>query len=93
MSLEECKRLAEESREREKELWTGRRHSGGEVEGEQVDVYFSKNPILLYHHQWIVVVSAYGELSTKYFKHNEKDSAEKYFEKLTKDYGLQEEKK
>ena len=91
MSLEECKRIAEEKREKLEALQKGRRHSRGEVEGEKVDVYFSKNPLPLFlesHQPWVVFVSAYGQLSYKYF--NKKKPAEDYFEELTQKYGLQE---
>ncbi len=81
MSLEECKRLAEEKRKKVI------RRSRGVVDGEDVNVFFSTPP--LPRTNCLVMVLAYGEVSLKEFKR--KDSAERYFEKLTQDYDLEEE--
>ncbi len=83
MSLEECKRLADAGRMKVI------RRSRGVVDGEDVDVFFSTPP--LPSANGLVMVLAYGEVSFKEFK--QKDSAERYFEKLTQDYGLEEFKK
>lgn len=93
MSLEECKKLAEEKREKEKEHQRELRRSRGMVDGEDVRVYLAIDPLLWPRMRWVVLVSAYGELSSKYFKQKKKDSAEKYFEELTQKYGLKEEGK
>ncbi len=91
MSLEECRRLAEKKREKVKTIGKLMRLSRGEVEGVKVVVCFSKNLFLYPRKPFIVFVSAYGEVSTEYFK--KKESAEKYFEELTQEYGLKEEGK
>ena len=91
MSLEECKRLAEEKRAKEKELRKGMRHSRGMVDGEDVKVWFSVNPLPFPRERWVVRVEAYGVGTQKYFKQKEKVPAEKYFEDLTQKYGLTEE--
>lgn len=93
MSLEECKRLAEEKRERDKELQKGMRRSRGMVDGEDVKLCLSLNPLPWPLERWVVCVTAYGFISSEYFKEEEKDSAERYFEGLTLEYGLKEEEK
>ena len=91
MSLEECRRLAEEKREKGKTIRKHMRLSSGEVEGEKVVVCFSKNLFSYPRKPFIVFFSAYGEVSIEYFK--KKESAERYFEELTQKYGLKEEEK
>jgi len=95
MSLEECRRLAEEKLEKDKELRKEMRHSRGMVDGENVKVWFSANPFAWprerwVRERWVVRVEAYGMGTQKYFKEKDKDSAEKYFERLTQEYGLEE---
>jgi len=90
MSLEESKRLAEEKRAKEKELRKEMRHSRGMVDGEDVKVWFSANPLPFPRERWVVRVEAYGVGTQKYFKEKEKDSGVNYFKKLTQDYGLKE---
>ena len=90
MSLEECKRLEDERRERLQD----RRRSIGKVDGEEVEIVFARNPLGSSPRKcWVVFVSAYNQISTKYFKKKEKDSAERYFEDLTQKYGLKEKEK
>ena len=92
MSLEECKRLAEEKLEKDKEIRKEMRHSRGMVDGEDVKLWFSANPLPWPRERWVVRVEAYGVGTQKYFKEKDKDSAESYFEKLTREYGLEEKK-
>jgi len=89
MSLEECRRLADERLERIRES----RRSIGRVDGEEVEVSLSKSLSGVRRERWVVVVFAYGMTSLKYFKEKEKDSAERYFEDLTQKYALKEEEK
>lgn len=99
MSLEECKRLAEKKLAKEKEIQKETRRSRGMVDGEDVRVCLSMNdssfipivPFVLSSKRWVVAVSAYGELSSKYFIR--KVPAEEYFKELTQEYGLKEEEK
>ncbi len=98
MSLEECKRIAEEKLKEAREradTQKEKRHSKGRVDGEEVEVYLSRNMwegINLWPGKpWLVAVWAYGEASAKYFK--KKGPAERYFKKLTQEYGLKEEEK
>jgi len=95
MSLEECKRLAEKKQEKDKEIQKEMHRSRGIVDGEDVRLVFSINPVHFpgfgIRDRWVVTVSAYGELSSKYFHQGRRESAERYFRKLTQDYGLQEE--
>lgn len=88
MSLEECKRLAKEKLEKDKELRKLMRHSRGVVDGEDVELYLSINPLDWPHKRWVVFVSAYGEISIKYFAL--KESAEGHFEALTQKHNLKE---
>ena len=92
MSFEECKRIAEEKREKELELQREMRRLSGFYKGEEVRLCFAIDPLLWPRMRWVVVVSAYGEVSSKYFNEKKKESAEKYFEELTQKYKLKEEK-
>ncbi len=84
MSLEECKRLAEERQKRRQES----RRSTGMVDGEEVNVVLSRNSLNWPHSRLTVFFFAYGEVSTKDFK--KKVLAERYFEELAQKYGLKE---
>ncbi len=94
MSLEECKRIAEERLKNIRERADARkekRHSMGRVGGEEVEIYLSRNILEWPRKPWLVAVWAYNEASAKYFRR--KKQAEKYFEELTQEYGLKEEGK
>jgi len=91
MSLEECKRLAKGKWGKKKELQLEIRRSRGMVDGEDVWLCLSRNPFDWPRKDWVVLVSAYGEVSSRYFE--QKDSVEKYFEELTREYDLKEEEK
>jgi len=82
MSLEECKRIADEGMA---ETRGARRRSLGMVDGEEVGVYLGRT---LVGWPWVVDVWAYGEMSSRYF--SRKGSATVYFEELTQRYGLKE---
>jgi len=95
MSIEACKRLAEERLKKARaraEAREEKRHSKGRVDGEDVEIYLSRNiweGIELWPGKpWVVAVWAYCEASAKYFKRKER--ADRYFEELTQKYGLQE---
>lgn len=91
MSLEECKRIANEKLAEERETQKETRRSGGYFDGENVRLCSTKNPLPWPRQRWVVLVNAYGVVSSKHF--NQKEDAEKYFEELTQKYGLKEEKK
>lgn len=86
MSLEECKRLADEKLK----IMGKRRCSTGMVAGEKVWIYIAGNSLPWPRHKpWVVVVYAYGEISSKYFK--QREPADRYFEELLRKHGLTEE--
>ena len=96
MSLEECKRLADERLKKARAHASAqgeRRHSTGRVDGEEVEIYLSRNiweGIDLWPGKpWLVAVRAYYEVSAKHFRRKER--ADRYFEDLVQKYGLKEE--
>lgn len=77
MSLEACKKLAEERRKEERAF--------GMVDGEMVRVHLTRRPPGPLKN-WGVLVHAYGEISGEYF--DRRESADSYFDEFVRKYAL-----
>lgn len=92
MSLEECKRIADERLEKARaKIQYSDRHARGQVDGEAVEIGLYVTRVgFPRRSNWIVAVLShkYWAISKKSFPR--KKQAERYFEKLTREYDLGE---
>ncbi len=90
MSLEECKRIADErlkkARARAEKQYSDRR-AGGWVDDGRVEI-----ALYTINQAWIVAVYSHKHYSTSKKEFPRKEPAENYFEDLVQKYGLKEEK-
>jgi len=98
MSLEECKRLAEEklaeARARAEIQYSDRRARGW-IDDRWVEIalYAILKEFPFPRESWIVAISPHKHFARSRKEFPRKESAEEYFEELTRKYGFKEEEK